>query len=305
MVDIVQIISLIGVACVFGALFIFFQTIEPFCFYLPGGLGKYYKLHKNISTKYSDLVGCDEIIKDIKLFLDTDYSIRGQGMLFSGPPGNGKTLMARAIAGESKIPFVEICCDNTREIEVIPLIFDHILKTHGKCVIFLDECESILKYSSNTFLRKIDGLESNNNIIFICCTNNASELPEGLTRSGRLEKVINFTNPNINNRKLVLEKLFGSDIDDKFLSLDDLVNMTANFSYADINRLYRDVKAHPECFQSKVQKSIANISFGKNTQDMIHDKHRKRLCYHEIGHAFMAYIVKDYEMPNTITIKKQ
>ena len=167
--------------CLFtGALmawmFIWCQTHEPFCFYIPGGVGKRYIVHKNVATRYDDLIGCDETKDEIKIFLQTDSLSRGRGMMFLGPPGNGKTMMARAIAGECNIPFIEIFCDDHTTISRLPTILDHIMKYYPKCVLFLDECETILKQSTGPLLRKIDGLSSDTNIIFICCTNNNSEI---------------------------------------------------------------------------------------------------------------------------------
>ena len=109
MSNFIEAISYTGLGIYLTGMYYYFSTIEPFCFYLPGGLGRFYQIHKNITTKFDDIVGCDVIKDELRAHLQFFREKKlTKGWMFHGPSGTGKTMMARAIAGESQLPFIEI-----------------------------------------------------------------------------------------------------------------------------------------------------------------------------------------------------
>jgi SpoVK/Ycf46/Vps4 family AAA+-type ATPase len=204
--DFITAVGYIGLGAYFTFLYNFLSMIEPFCFYLPYGIGRYYKVHKNITTKFSDVIGSEEIKDELKAHLKyfTLTKNISKGFLFQGVSGTGKTNMARAVAGESNLPFIEIFINDIKEVN-IPVVFNAVIKKYSPCIIFIDECESIMNGFSDTFLRKFDGLESIDNVFLILAT--TGNVNPAMNRSGRIDKVINFELPTYNDRLEMFNKM--------------------------------------------------------------------------------------------------
>lgn len=273
-------------------------NMPPLCFYLPGGLGQYYHVCKDINITFDDIIGCQNIKRDLKLYIKHIHSLNmGKGLFFTGPSGNGKTFMAKALANESALPFIEIDTQNTRFVS-LPNIIRHIHCHYGRCIIFIDECDTIINEYSDSLLRTLDGLIDNSNIVLILATNKT--IDKSLTRSGRIDKVIQFNPPSYTDRLIMFEKLNLPHV--------ILADSTAGFSYADISRVAREYKClmnimneSPDMILDQILKSI---KFGRQTQQFdISTENKNRIIYHEIGHCLIAYLL-GYSL-NGITVVPQ
>lgn len=280
-----------------------FSISEPFCFYLPGGMGSCYRIHKEAKTKFSDVIGMHHIKKDLQHIIKKRTS---KGIIFVGEPGTGKTLMARAIAGECNSEFIQLKSHNSY-LYRLETVMKTILKHHPNCVIYLDEASSTLSKNIDDILQILDGFESKN-VLFIASMNDFST-SKALTRSGRMETIINFTCPPESDRLEHLKILFPS-LENKELS--EINNTLDNFTHADLV----SISKHVDLEENKsVKEAILNVIYKMKTikdsndeigirENKVQNKHLLRTTYHEIGHLIMFYLLT-MEKPVSITIQKR
>lgn len=229
-----------------------------------------FEIAKKSDVMYEDIIGSDTIKTELKEYMkyvkNRDiYNKVGfkppKGLLFVGPPGTGKTMLAKAFASECDVSFIPVCGSNFIEIYMgsgqknVKDLFK-LARKNTPCVIFIDEIDSIGKRGSenryshsemnstlNALLTEMDGFESNENILIIGATNIPENLDEAILRSGRFDKRIVFDLPNINERKLMfnyyLDKiLVNNDFNkNKDVFIDKLAKMTAGLSGADIKNI--------------------------------------------------------------------
>lgn len=298
-----EIIFAFGVGIYMSLLYQFLCKIEPFCFYLPGGLGHYYTVHQNIGVRLSDVIGYEEIKQDIKhnlQYFTNNHSFTG--WLFRGPNGSGKTFMAKAIAGEAQIPFIEIYTDNMPGTN-IPVVFNVVVKHHSPCIIFIDECGSTINPFVDIFLRKLDGMTKLQGVFLIVAT--SEDITKSLTRSGRIDKVINFSLPTLTQRKEVLKTFPLTDQE-----IVKLGEITYGFSYADMAIISREMKVMNKdgplnldelIYKIGIYKSsgISDIKYEITNQDKI------RTAYHEVGHCLISLVLKGTNKPHRLTIRSE
>jgi cell division protease FtsH len=254
--------------------------IEPICYYIPFNLKKYYKKH-NPSVKFSDIVGCDILKKELSIIINNQNNY-GKGCIFTGPPGTGKTYMAKSIAGESKRPFIEIdlkACN----ISYLDIVLKKICKKYDNPIIYLDESDNIISYNSDFLLKWIDGIQNNEYKYFIIISTNCN-LSKSLTRSGRIDRIFNFTNPNSDEREKYL--LSSSN----FENIDKIVKLTNNFSYADLKKLITEYELQSIITENKDELFIINNVVSRfllkksNTYNLYTNDDKLRIVYHELGH---------------------
>jgi ATP-dependent metalloprotease FtsH len=229
----------------------------------------FYQVVDKSTVSFSDVIGVENVKDDLKEFTRfikyrEQYVAAGskipKGILFSGPPGTGKTMLAKAFATECGAKFISTCASSFIQLYVgsgskrIRELFDAARKM-APCVIFIDEIDAIGARTSgsrgnsehnstlNTFLSEMDGFKSNENILVIGTTNLPENLDSALMRSGRFDKKLFFDLPNLTERK----ELFGLYVD-KVLTNEDfklnkdnnigrLAKMTAGLSGADVSNI--------------------------------------------------------------------
>lgn len=272
------------------------KKTPPICFYL-NGLNRYYRVCKNLQVTFDDIIGCDGIKQELLQYNKyADKMKCGKGFLFTGPNGNGKTFMAKAFANLVNSPFVEIDTRNEYNVS-LPLVMEEVCLRYGQCVIFIDECETIVKSHTDTLLKDLDGIVGRYPLFLILAT--SGEVPKSLTRSGRIDKIIQFNQPTQTERILMFKKM-------GIKGAKRLASKTANFSFADIARVKREMDLMSEISKSPegvvIDNILKQIKFGIHTnQIVLTDKLKERLIYHEIGHVLVAYLL-GIEF-NTITIQ--
>jgi ATP-dependent Zn protease len=287
--------------------------IEPFSYYLIGGVGRHYKVHKNVETRYSDIVGCDELKKEVSdtiAIFRQDNETRMYTILFKGKSGTGKTFVSKAIAGECGLSFVEILSSGLSS-SIMPTVVNTVIKKYAPCIIFIDECHGMMSYNKDYMLSLLDSMtKCKDKVIFIFATNKAYEIDSAVTRHGRIDKIINFDTPNKDERALHLKNAF------PFLSGDqctEIANKLGKITQAQVNFLKREYeflqKRHTlndikdSNVISDIYHLIEKLQMGYHTvTQSLSPNDKYRIAVHEIGHAFTAFILKSSHNPTKVTI---
>lgn len=275
-------------------------------------------------TTFEDVAGIDEVIEDIKEIVDflknpEKYYKLGarmpKGILLIGPPGVGKTHLARAIAGEAKVPFDEVSGSSFVRIYV-GVGADNIrnlFKQSGPRIIFIDEIDALGSRSTssnhssgdkeydqtiNEFLVQMDGFKDNKGIIVIGATNRPEKLDEAMLRPGRFDRRVILHNPDLTGRIAIIKvhtrnKPLAKDID-----LEAVARKIPGFSGADIANLANEAaisaaKANKkelenDDFQKAQERMVVGI---ERKSIVITDRQKEVIAYHEAGHALVALVL--------------
>lgn len=282
----------------------------------------------NEKTKFEDIGGLDNVKKELRTliaYLKDPDKLREyvdkipKGILFEGDPGNGKTLLARVIAGESDTPFFYISGADIEGSFVaqgagrVASIFKEVKKSaleNGKAILFIDELDSIgikrekrtvseTNQTLNKILTELDGFNENENILVIGATNLASHLDSALVRSGRFDRIIKIPMPSYTDRKKILELYLNKKLnilDEKVLELnylDVLSKQTEGFSGADLERLVNDsaLLAFEEGGNITIKllrESYLRIVMGLPSDNELSEEDEKIIAYHEAAHAIVS-----------------
>ncbi len=281
-------------------------------------------------TTFKDVAGIDsekQELMEVVDFLKNQAKFKAlgarvpRGILLSGEPGTGKTLLARAVAGEANVPFFATSGSDFSGIIVglgvakIKEIFE-LAKRNAPCILFIDEIDAIGQSRSkhslndndreqtlNQLLIEMDGFANDTGIIVIAATNRPDMLDAALLRPGRFDRQINIELPNLEGRREIL------DLHAKKFKIGESVNMmdvargTTGFSGADLENLLNEAalhavrSEHKVVEQSDVEEARDKILMGPKKNRKMRPEDIKLTAYHEAGHAFVSLHYKDITDP--------
>lgn len=288
-------------------------------------------------TTFADVAGADEAVEElqeIKDFLQnpTKYQALGakipKGVLLFGSPGTGKTLLARAVAGEAGVPFYSISGSDFVEMFVgvgasrVRDLFEQ-AKSNAPAIVFVDEIDAVGRHRGagmggghdereqtlNQLLVEMDGFDTKGGVILIAATNRPDILDPALLRPGRFDRQIPVDNPDMEGRKAILRvhakgKPFTPDVD-----LDSVARRTPGFSGADLANVINEAALLTARHDKRaigndyLEEAIDRVIAGpeRRTRAMS-DKEKKITAYHEGGHALVAYALPHSAPVHKVTI---
>jgi cell division protease FtsH len=274
-----------------------------------------------------DLQEVVEFLKFPKKFTAVGARIP-KGVLLVGPPGTGKTMLARAVAGEAGVPFFSISGSEFVEMFVgvgasrVRDLFAK-AKKNAPCIIFVDEIDAVgrrrgsgmggghdeREQTLNQILVEMDGFEQGQNVIVLAATNRADVLDPALLRPGRFDRRVNIGLPDRPDRKAILEVHFEQKPVEKTVDLDALAAKTAGSSGADLANIANESAiiaartGHSQISQADITEAFERVAIGPERKSKVMNDHEKELtAYHEAGHAIVGHVLPDSDVVHKVTI---
>ena len=288
---------------------------------------------ETVNTKFSDVQGMDEVkaelmevvdyLKDSKKYLDLGVSLP-RGLLLTGQPGTGKTLLARAIAGEAGVKFFYASGSEFEEVYVglgakrIRELFRE-AKANAPCVVFIDEIDSVggtrrsdqyaaSRQSLNQLLVEMDGFDRKDNIVVIAATNLPEILDQALRRAGRFDKEVHIIPPDKQGREAILRIYMSkvklkSDVDVRYWA-----GLTTGTTGADLSNFVNTAALHAikenrtECCNEDFSFALDRLYAGIENRTLMSPAEKMSTAIHEIGHVLSALLAPGSQKLHKVTI---
>ncbi len=297
------------------------------------------RLYGNEKDKvtFTDIAGSDEAKQDLqevveflkypKKFANLGARIP-KGVLLVGPPGTGKTMLARAVAGEANVPFFSISGSEFVEMFVgvgasrVRDLFAK-AKKNAPCIIFVDEIDAVgrrrgsgmggghdeREQTLNQILVEMDGFEQGQNVIVLAATNRADVLDPALLRPGRFDRRVNIDLPDRKDRKAILKVHFAKKPISDNIDLDALAAKSAGSSGADLANIANEAAIlaarhnRKEINNDDLTAAFEKVAIGPERKGKImSDKEKELTAYHEAGHALVGHVLPDSDPIHKVTI---
>ena len=286
---------------------------------------------------FNDIAGMDEekaelqeiveFLRNPKKFTDLGARIP-KGVLLVGQPGTGKTLLARAVAGESKVPFISISGSDFVEMFVgvgasrVRDLFEQ-AKKNKPCIVFIDEIDAVgrqrgaglgggndeREQTLNQLLVEMDGFEANEGIIVLAATNRSDVLDPALMRPGRFDRQVYVHIPDVRGREGILRIHARNKPLDENVDFNVLARITTGFTGADIENMLNEAAilaaraGRSKIIMEDITEGINKVIMGPQKKSrLITEKERKLTAYHEAGHTIIAKSLKNCEDVQEVSI---
>lgn len=297
------------------------------------------RLYGNEKKKifFKDIAGSEEAKQDLSEIVEflkfpKKFENLGarvpKGVLLVGPPGTGKTMLARAVAGEANTPFFSISGSEFVEMFVgvgasrVRDLFTK-AKKNAPCIIFVDEIDAVgrrrgsgmggghdeREQTLNQILVEMDGFEQGENVIVLAATNRADVLDPALLRPGRFDRRVNIDLPDRKDREAILKVHFLKKPLEKGVNLDALAAKSAGSSGADLANIANEAAIlaarhnRTTITQGDVTAAFEKVAIGPERKSKImSDKEKQMTAYHEAGHAIVGHVLPDSDMVHKVTI---
>jgi cell division protease FtsH len=306
----------------------------------PLGIGKARSKmlqQQKVNVTFDDVAGIDEAKQELEEIVDFLKSpekfqrLGGKiprGVLLVGDPGNGKTLLARAIAGEANVPFYSISGSDFVEVFVgvgasrVREVFEH-AKKHVPCIVFIDEIDAVgrrrdtsmrgandeREQTLNQLLVEMDGFDEKQGVIVLAATNRADILDPALLRPGRFDRRIMVQYPDMNGRAKILTVHSKNVPLDEDVDLQTIARGTPGFSGAELANLVNEAallaargnQSHVTMCDFERAKDKVIMGAERRSMSMT-DEEKRNTAYHEAGHALIALLVPQCDPIHKVTI---
>lgn len=286
---------------------------------------------------FTDIAGNDNAKQDLQEVVDflkhpKKYKDLGakipKGVLLVGNPGTGKTMLARAVAGEAGVPFFSISGSEFVEMFVgvgasrVRDLFSK-AKKNAPCIIFIDEIDAVgrkrgsgmggghdeREQTLNQILVEMDGFDGETNVIVLAATNRADVLDPALLRPGRFDRRVTITLPDRKDREAILKVHFKKKPTDETVDLDKLAAKTAGSSGADLANMANEAaiiaarRNKKKITNDELTEAFERVAIGPERKTKIMNDHEKELtAYHEAGHAIVGHVLPDSDPVHKVTI---
>ena len=287
-------------------------------------------------VKFEDVAGNEAAKQDLTEIVDflknpKKYEKLGakipRGVLLAGDPGTGKTLMARAVAGEANVPFFSISGSEFAEMFVgvgasrVRDLFSK-AKKNAPSIIFIDEIDAVAhkrdarggagredEQTLNQILVEMDGFDNDSGVIVMAATNRVDMLDKALLRPGRFDRHVNVTLPERKDRLEILKVHFKNKPTEKDVDLNALAKKTAGSSGADLANIANEAaitaarEGHKAITNSDLTEAFERVAIGPQRKSKVMTDEEKRItAYHEAGHAVVGHVLPDSDPVHKITI---
>ena len=286
---------------------------------------------------FDDIAGNDSAKQDLHEVVDflkhpKKYKELGakipKGVLLVGSPGTGKTMLARAVAGEAEVPFFSISGSEFVEMFVgvgasrVRDLFTK-AKKNAPCIIFIDEIDAVgrkrgsgmggghdeREQTLNQILVEMDGFDSNTNVIVLAATNRADVLDPALLRPGRFDRRVNIMLPERRDREAILKVHFKNKPTDDTVNIDKLAAKTAGSSGADLANMANEAaiiaarNGRKKITNDDLTEAFEKVAIGPERKTKVmNEKERELTAYHEAGHAIVGHVLPDSDPVHKVTI---
>ncbi len=293
---------------------------------------------KQVKTTFKDVAGCDEAKNDLKEIVDflknpKKYTTIGakipRGALLVGAPGTGKTLLARAVAGEAGVPFFSISGSEFVEMFVgvgASRVRDLFLraKRNAPCIIFIDEIDAVgrqrggagfggghdeREQTLNQILTEMDGFDKDTNVIVMAATNRPDVLDSALLRPGRFDRRVFIDKPDLIARKQILDVHARNKKMAKECDLEVIAKQTVGMAGADLENIMNEAAINAARRGAKtvqhidLVEAVEKVTLGSQKRSRkLSDKEKSITAYHEVGHAIVGHLCPESDPLHKISI---